>query len=47
MSNGELLPPSQIMPTLADRGVFVASESSFYRILNAAARQHHRAGREA
>ena len=28
------LPPSQIVPTLADRGIFVASESSFYRVLN-------------
>jgi len=36
------LPPSQIVPTLADRGVFVASESSFYRVLKAASQQHHR-----
>jgi transposase InsO family protein len=27
------LPPSQIVPHLADAGVYVASESSFYRIL--------------
>ena len=27
------LPPSQIVPTLADRGVYLASESSFYRVL--------------
>lgn len=27
------LPPSQIVPTLADKGIYVASESSFYRIL--------------
>lgn len=27
------LPPSQIVPKLADRGVYVASESSFYRVL--------------
>jgi len=27
------LPPSQIVPSLADKGQFVASESSFYRIL--------------
>lgn len=27
------LPPSQIVPKLADRGIYVASESSFYRIL--------------
>jgi transposase InsO family protein len=36
------LPPSQIVPTLADRGVYVASESSFYRVLKAASQQHHR-----
>lgn len=36
------LPPTQIVPRLADRGVFVASESSFYRVLKAAAQQHHR-----
>ena len=27
------LPPCQIVPTLADKGVYLASESSFYRIL--------------
>ena len=27
------LPPSQIVPTLADMGVYIASESSFYRVL--------------
>jgi hypothetical protein len=36
------LPPSQIAPTLPDRGVYVASESSFYRVLKAAPQQHHR-----
>jgi transposase InsO family protein len=36
------LPPSQIVPALADRGVFIASESSFYRVLKAASQQHHR-----
>jgi putative transposase len=36
------LPPSQIVPTLADRGVYVVSESSFYRVLKAASQQHHR-----
>ena len=30
------LPPSQIVPTLADQGVYVASESSFYRLLRKA-----------
>ncbi len=28
------LPPSQIVPRLADKGFYVASESTFYRILN-------------
>jgi transposase InsO family protein len=36
------LPPSQIVPTLADRGVYLASESSFYRVLKQASQQHHR-----
>jgi putative transposase len=27
------LPPSQIVPRLADRGEYVASESTFYRVL--------------
>ena len=36
------LPPSQIVPALADRGVYVASESSFYRVLKTAAQQHYR-----
>ena len=36
------LPPSQIVPRLADRGEYLASESSFYRILRAADEQHHR-----
>ena len=36
------LPPSQIVPRLADRGEYIASESSFYRILRAANEQHHR-----
>jgi hypothetical protein len=31
------LPPSQIVPVLADRGVYLASESSFYRVLKQAA----------
>ena len=30
------LPPSQIVPLLADRGVYLASESTFYRVLRAA-----------
>ena len=36
------LPPSQIVPALADAGVYIASESSFYRVLRAHNRQHHR-----
>ena len=39
-------PPKQIVPALADRGVFLASESSFYRILRHAKQLHHR-GRSA
>jgi putative transposase len=35
------LPPGQIVPRLADEGQYVASESSFYRILRAAEEQHH------
>jgi putative transposase len=27
------LPPSQIVPTLADEGEYLASESTFYRVL--------------
>ena len=36
------LPPSQIIPILADRGEYLASESSFYRILKAENMLHHR-----
>ena len=36
------LPPGQIVPTLADRGQYLASESSFYRLLRDADEQHHR-----
>jgi len=36
------LPPSQIVPTLLDRGVYLASESTMYRILKQEAQQHHR-----
>jgi putative transposase len=39
------LPPSQIVPALVDKGIFLASESSFYRILKAA-NQNHRRGRQ-
>jgi len=30
------LPPSQIVPILADEGIYIASESTFYRVLGAA-----------
>ena len=36
------LPPSQIVPALADQGMYLASESSVYRILRAHGLQHHR-----
>ena len=36
------LPPSQIVPALADQGLYVASESSFYRVLRAADQLTHR-----
>lgn len=36
------LPPSQIVPILADRGEYLASESTFYRILHDADQAAHR-----
>lgn len=36
------LPPSQIVPRLADKGQYIASESSFYRVLNEAGQLNHR-----
>lgn len=36
------LPPSQIVPRLADENVYIASESSFYRVLKAVDQLHHR-----
>jgi len=36
--------PKQIVPTLADRGLYMASESSFYRILRDADQLEHRGG---
>jgi hypothetical protein len=41
------LPPSQIVPRLADEGVYLASESSFYRVLHAVGQQQHRGRAEA
>jgi putative transposase len=34
--------PSQIVPRLADRGEYIASESTFYRVLRDENMQHHR-----
>lgn len=36
------LPPSQIVPSLMDEGLYLASESSFYRILKAHNQLNHR-----
>jgi putative transposase len=36
------LPPGQIVPALADRGVYIGSERSFYRVLHAHGQAHHR-----
>jgi putative transposase len=36
------LPPSQIVPALADRGKYIASESTMYRILKKEKMQNHR-----
>lgn len=36
------LPPSQIVPGLLDEGRYIASESSFYRVLNEHDQLHHR-----
>lgn len=37
------LSPKQIVPRLADRGVYVGSEASFYRVLRVAGQSAHRA----
>lgn len=36
------LSPKQIVPILADKGIYIASESSIYRILRRAGQLHHR-----
>lgn len=36
------LPPSQIVPKLADKGIYMASESSFYRVLHERSQVQHR-----
>lgn len=35
-------PPSQIVPTLADEGIYLGSESTYYRLLHEANEQHER-----
>jgi len=35
-------PPSQIVPALADKGVYIASEATFYRVMREANEQHYR-----
>ncbi len=35
------MPPSQIVPTLAERGVYIVSELTFYRVLHKAEMQNH------
>jgi putative transposase len=36
------LSPKQIVPKLADEGIYIASESSFYRVLREEEQMHHR-----
>lgn len=36
------LPPGQIVPTLADQGLYIGSERSFYRVLHAHGQLHRR-----
>lgn len=36
------LPPSQIIPKLADEGIYIASESTFYRVMKAHKQLKHR-----
>ncbi len=40
------MPPNEIVPALADKGIYIASESTFYRILREEKLQNHR-GRSA
>lgn len=42
MSEYASLSPSQIVPKLADKGIYIASESTFYRLLNASKQLKHR-----
>ena len=36
------LPPSQIVPSLLDKGIYYASEASYYRVLKQAGQLNHR-----
>ncbi|CAG4904828.1 hypothetical protein [Acidithrix sp. C25] len=36
------LPPSQVVPALADKGIYLGSESTFYRILRDHKQNNHR-----
>ena len=36
------IPPAQIVPDLADQGIYIASESTFYRVLADAKQNNHR-----
>ena len=40
------LPPSQIVPRLVDRGQYIASESTFYRVLRAENQLRHRSAEQ-
>lgn len=35
-------PPGQIVPALADQGIYLASESTYYRVLRASGQLNHR-----
>lgn len=37
-----IYPPTQIVPKLVDKGAYIASESTFYRVLREEKMQHHR-----
>ena len=39
------LPPTQIVPTLLDEGIYLGSESTFYRVLKQHGQLHHRGRR--
>ena len=41
------MPPCEIVPALADKGIYIASESTFYRILREEKMQNHRGRAEA